>query len=68
MSMWGGSGFAQANTGKHKLVLWLKLLGIVPLYLLQQTMFVGGYTVFTLSVRACVCPSVTFCFFNIFFI
>ena len=25
-------------------------------------MFVGGYTVFTLSVRLCVRPSVTFCF------
>ena len=25
----------------------------------------GGYTVFTLSVRASVRPSVTFCFFNI---
>ena len=34
-----------------------------------QTLFVVGYTVFTLSVRVCVrvCvrPSVTFCFFNI---
>ena len=33
-----------------------------------QTLFVVGYTVFTLSVRACVRPSirqsVTFCFFN----
>ena len=29
-----------------------------------QTLFVVGYTVFTLSVRVCVRPSVTFCFFN----
>ena len=35
----------------------------------KQTLFVVGYTVFTLSLRASVCasvrPSVTFCFFNI---
>ena len=31
-----------------------------------QTVFVGGYTVFTLSVRPCVRPSVTLCFLNIF--
>ena len=30
-----------------------------------KTLFVVGYTVFTLSVRVCVRPSVTFCFFNI---
>ena len=32
----------------------------------SQTVFVGGCTVFRLSMRACVCPSVTFCFLNIF--
>ena len=48
-----------------------------PLLYPPQTLFVVGYTVFTLSVRACVCvcvrasvcasvrPSVTFCFLNI---
>ena len=29
-----------------------------------QTLFVVGYTVFTLSVRPCVRPSITFCFLN----
>ena len=48
------------------------LIGSSSLYP-PQTLFVVGYTVFTLSVRACVCacvrvcvrPSVTFCFLNI---
>ena len=31
-----------------------------------QTVFVGGYTVFTLSVHPSVRSSVTFCFLNIF--
>ena len=31
-----------------------------------QTVFVGGYTVFTLSVRPSIRPSVTFCFLNNF--
>ena len=30
-----------------------------------QTVFVGGYTVFTLSDRPSECVSVTFCFLNI---
>ena len=30
-----------------------------------QTLFVVGYTVFTLSVRPCVRPSITLCFLNI---
>ena len=48
--------------------IYLYLIGIF-LYP-PQTVFVGGYTVFTLSVhpsvRPCVRPSVTFCFLNIF--
>ena len=43
---------------------------VLPLFLgylyPPQTVFVGGYTAFTLSVHPSVRSSVTFCFLNIF--
>ena len=42
---------------------WYLIYMVKSLYP-PQTLFVVGYTVFTLSVRASVRPSVTFCFFN----
>ena len=39
---------------------------VAPFLYPPQTVFVGGYTVFTLSVRPSVRSSVTFCFLNIF--
>ena len=44
---------------------------LLPQLMMEHFDTFGGYTVFTLSMRACVCvcacvrPSVTFCFFNI---
>ena len=38
----------------------------VNLIIPPQTVFVGGYAVFMLSVRPSIRPSVTFCFLNIF--
>ena len=44
----------------------MNMCGILKNYYTPpQTVFVGGYTVFTLSVRVCVRVSVTFCFLNI---
>ena len=41
------------------------ITGLVRLLYPPQNFVCGGYTVFTLSVRVCVRPSVTFCYLNI---
>ena len=40
------------------------LIPLIAIFIPPQTLFVVGYTVFTLSVRPSVCPSVTLCFFS----
>ena len=55
---------------EHIFILCLYNVDTLNICMIPPANFVcGGYTVFTLSMRVCVhpcvCPSVTFCFFNI---
>ena len=50
-----------------KVMIFIKLPFVIRNFVIPPANFAcGGYTVFTFSVRACVRPSVTLCFLNIF--